>query len=98
MVDVIGLAGLFAELFPATKRWREPKVERVGHLADMDNEEVVIKLKAKGHEVGWPNAIRMRQLKREGWTPVVERDRLGRPTVFVDHKEELILVHRPKQD
>ena len=30
MVDVIGLAGLFAELFPATKRWREPKVERVG--------------------------------------------------------------------
>ena len=63
----------------------------------MDNEEVVIKLKAKGHEVAWPNATRMRQLKREGWVPVVEHDRLRRPTIFTDRLEELILVHRPKQ-
>jgi hypothetical protein len=98
MIDLIALVGLFAEIFPATKGWREPKVERVEHLNDMDREEVVINVKAKGHEISWPRATRMRQLKREGWAPVVEHDALGRPTIFVDRKEELILMHRPKQD
>ena len=97
MVDLIGLGTLFAELFPATKGWREPKVERVEHLDGMDREEVVIGLRAKGHELQWARATRMRQLKREGWTPVVEHDRLGRPTIFSDRFQELILVHRPKQ-
>jgi hypothetical protein len=97
MINVIALVGLFAELFPATKRWRAPKVERVGHLYDMDREEVVIGLKAKGHELSWAPETKMRQLKREGWVPVVEHDRLRRPTIFTDRFEEQILVHRPKQ-
>jgi hypothetical protein len=97
MIDVVALVGLFTELFKVTKGWRAPKVERVGHLDDMENEEVVIKLKAKGHEVAWPSATKMRQLKHEGWAPVVEHDRLGRPIIFTDRFEELILVHRPKQ-
>jgi hypothetical protein len=97
MIDLIALGTLFAEIFPATKRWREPKVERVGHLADINDEEVVIGLRAKGHELGWVLETRLRQLKREGWAPVVERDAIGRPTIFVDRNEELTLVHRPKQ-
>jgi hypothetical protein len=97
MIDLIALVGLFAEIFPATKGWRAPKVERVGHLDDMDRERVVIGLRAKGHEIAWPSATKLRQLKREGWQPVVEHDRLRRPTIFTDRFDELILVHRPKQ-
>jgi hypothetical protein len=97
MIDLIALVGLFAEIFPATKGWRAPKVERVGHLDDMDREEVVINLKAKGHELQWARETRMRQLKRDGWAPVIERDGIGRPTIFADRFDELILVHRPKQ-
>jgi hypothetical protein len=97
MIDLVALVGLFAEIFPATKGWREPKVERVEHLDGMEREEVVIGLRAKGHELSWARETRMRQLKREGWSPVVEHDRLRRPTIFMDRLQELILVHRPKQ-
>ena len=93
---MIALVG-FAEIFPATKGWREPKVELVEHLDAMEREKVVIALKAKGHEVSWPRATRMRELKRDGWAPVVEHDRLRRPIIFTDRFQELILVHRPKQ-
>lgn len=97
MIDLIGLGTLFAEVFPANKGWREPKVERVGHLHGMDREEVVIGLRAKGHELSWAREPDMRQIKSEGWAPVIEHDRLGRPTIFTDRFQELILVHRPKQ-
>jgi hypothetical protein len=43
----------------------------------------------------WANATRLRQLKRDGWLPVFERDAIGRPTIFTDRLEELVLVHRP---
>jgi hypothetical protein len=96
MIDLVALMGLFAEIFPATKGWREPKVERVEHLDAMESEEVVTSLKANGHELSWARETSMRRLKREGWAPVVERDRLGRPTIFTDRLQELVLVHRPK--
>jgi hypothetical protein len=51
MIDAVTVVGLFADIFKATKQWREPKVERVGHLYDMDREEVVIGLRAEGHEL-----------------------------------------------
>ena len=47
MIDLVAPVGLFTEIFPATKGWREPKVERVGHLDGMDREEVVIGLRPK---------------------------------------------------
>ena len=97
MVDLIGLGTLFAEIFPATKGWREPKAERIERLDGMDREDVVIGLRAKGHEIEWARDAWMRQLKSEGWALVVEHDRLGRPTIFTDRFQEFILVHRPKQ-
>jgi len=34
------------------------------------------------------------KIVEDGWTPVVERDLIGRPSVFMDRLSELILVHR----
>jgi hypothetical protein len=95
MIDLIALAGLFAEVFGASKDCTEPKVARFEQLNDADKGPKVIKLKAKGHMFIWAREARLRQLKREGWEPVFERDAIGRPTIFVDRLEELVLVRRP---
>jgi hypothetical protein len=77
-----------------SKEWREPKVARFDPPDDAEKEQVVRDLRAKGHKLEWANADGLRQLKRDGWTPVAERDLFGRPTIFMDRKKELILVHR----
>lgn len=95
MIDLAALASLF---FEASNEWREPKVARFDPPEDAEREEVVRDLMSKGHELQWANEHRLRQLKRDGWRAVAERDLIGRPTVFMDRLAELVLVHRPKGD
>jgi hypothetical protein len=92
MIDLIEVGSLF---FKASKEWLEPKVIRIDPLDSIEQEQVVRDLKAKRHELQWANEIRLRQLARDGWKPVSERDRIGRPSIFMDRLKELILVHRP---
>jgi hypothetical protein len=95
MIDLAALGSLF---FEASKEWRDPKVIRIDPLDSIEQEQVVRDLKAKRHELQWANAIRLRQLAHNGWKPVFERDRIGRPSIFMDRLEELILVHRPPKN
>ena len=97
MIDLAALGSLFVEIFGASKDWREPKVAQFDRLEDANKEQAVRDLEAKGHKLQWVRSEegRLRGLKRNGWTPVVERDWVGRPTVFMDRKSEVILVHRP---
>jgi hypothetical protein len=92
MIDLVAFASLFCEVLGA---WTKPKVARIQPLADAQNEPVVRKLKADGHELYWCKEARLRQAKRDGWIPVHERDAIGRPTIFVDRNKELVLLHRP---
>jgi hypothetical protein len=95
MIDLAAFASLFGEALGATKGWTEPKIARFERLDDAEQETVVRDLKAAGHKLGWVREMRLRQLKREGWKPVFERDAIGRPTIFMDRLKELVLVHRP---
>jgi hypothetical protein len=95
MVDLVALRNLFVEAFGAAKGWTEPKVARFERLSDAERESVVIRLKAEGHTLSWARQTRLRQLKREGWRPVFERDAIGRPTIFMDRLQVLLLVHLP---
>ena len=52
-------------------------------------------LKENGHKLSWVRETKLRRLKRMGWRPVIERDKIGRPSIFVDRLEELVLVHQP---
>ena len=92
MIDLASLATLFVEV---SKEWREPKIARIEPLEEIEKEDVYLDLKAKGHPMQWVNETRLRQLARAGWIPVVARDRLLRSTIFMDRKQELVLVHRP---
>jgi hypothetical protein len=96
MIDLVALMGLFGEVFGLAKNWRVPTVARFERLEDAEQEKVFRDLKAAGHEFGWVREARLRQLKREGWKPVFERDKIGRPTIFMDRLQELVLVHRPR--
>jgi hypothetical protein len=98
MIDLAALGSLLMEIFGASKEWREPKIVRFSLLEEANKEQVVRDLWARGDELQWVHVYeeRLRELKRKGWVPVVERDRVGRPTVFMDRKSELILVHRSK--
>ena len=93
MIDLAALVSLFAEALGATKGW--PRIARFERLDDAERETVVHDLRAAGHELQWGRETRLRQLKRDGWKPVFERDAMGRPTIFMDRLEELVLVHRP---
>ena len=92
MIDLAALAALF---FVASKEWTEPKVARFDPLSDAEKEEVVLNLQKRGHELQWVRDTRLRALKRAGWAPVYERDAIGRPTIFTDRLQELVLIHRP---
>jgi len=96
MIDLAALGSLFVEIFGASKEWTEPKIARFDPVDEANKEPIVRDLMARGDKLQWVNEMRLRELKRNGWTPVVERDRIGRPTVFMDRLSELILVNRPK--
>ena len=91
MIEIPSLATIFAELI---KDWSKCKKVCID-LNEIDNEPVVQKLKAKGHKIEMRNELELRALARKGWKPVIERDAIGRPSIFVDRLEELVLVHRP---
>jgi hypothetical protein len=95
MIDLAAIASLFVEIFGAAKGWTEPKIACFDPLEDAEQEKVFRDLKAAGHTLQWVDEMRLRQLKRNGWTPVFERDAIGRPTIFMDRLKELVLVHRP---
>ena len=94
MVDLVGLASLF---FEVSKKWTEPKVVIIDPLSEAENEPFFQKAKAEGHQLAWPHVSRIRKHQRDGWKPVAERDKIGRPTIFMDRNKELILMHRPQQ-
>jgi len=96
MIDLAALGSLFVEIFGASKEWTEPKIARFDPVDEANKEPIVRDLMVRGDKLQWVNEMRLRELKRNGWTPVVERDRIGRPTVFMDRLSELILVNRPK--
>jgi hypothetical protein len=97
MIDLAALGSLFVDVFGISKEWSTPKMIRFEHLDDILHEKVVRDLEAEGHELIWVREARLRPLQREGWKPVIERDKFGRPSIFVDRREELVLVHRASQ-
>jgi hypothetical protein len=73
--------------------WFRPKVVRLEYLLDADDEEVVRRLRAKGHELHWVLETRLRESQRDGWKPVTQWDKTGQRSIFMDNREELFLLH-----
>jgi hypothetical protein len=46
--------------------WFRPKVIRFEYLLDAEDEQVVRRLRTKGHELHWALETRLRQLQRDG--------------------------------
>src|SRR5262245_23184967 len=74
--------------------WFRPKVIRFEHLLDAEEEQAVRRLRAKGHELHWALETRLRQLLGDGWKPVIQWDHTGRRSLFMDHREEIVLLHK----
>ena len=74
--------------------WFRPKVVRLDYLMDAEDVEVVRHLRAKGHELHWVLETRLREFQRDGWKPVTQWDKTGRRSIFMDDREEIILLHR----
>ena len=83
---MIGLAALGV--------WFRPKVVRVESLLDAEEAQVVRRLRAKGHELHWALETRLHQLQRDGWKPVTIWDNAGHRSIFMDHREEIVLLHK----
>jgi hypothetical protein len=80
--------------FGGLEGWVRPKVVRLEYLLDAEDEQVVRHLRTKGHELHWVLETRLRQLQRDGWKPVTQWDKIGRRSIFMDRREEIILLHR----
>ena len=74
--------------------WFRPKVIRLESLLDVEEEQVVRRLRSKGHELHWVLETRLREFQRDGWKPVTQWDKTGRRSIFMDNREELVLLHR----
>jgi len=74
--------------------WFRPKVVRLEYLLDAEDEEVVRHLRAKGHELHWVLETLLREFQRDGWKPVTQWDKTGQRSIFMDHREEIVLLHR----
>ena len=74
--------------------WFRPKVVRLEYLMDAEDEDVVRRLRAKGHELHWVLETRLREFQCDGWKPVTQWDKIGRRSIFMDRREEIILLHR----
>lgn len=91
MVDPGGILGFLLSL---SEEWRNPNVIQIWPLDDIENEPAYQRIINEGHEVRWVAERRLRAVSRDGWQPVTERDRLGRPSVFMDRNNELLLMYR----
>jgi hypothetical protein len=96
VIDLLALVGLFKDALGASKNWTEKNIAIID-INEADQEPAVQAVQAKGHEVQWLLVEKMHKLHRDGWSPVVERDKFLRPTVFMDRLKELMLFHRPKR-
>jgi len=74
--------------------WFRPKVVRLEYLMDAEDEEVVRRLRTKGYELHWVLETRLREFQRDGWKPVTQWDKTGRRSIFMDFREEIVLLHR----
>jgi hypothetical protein len=74
--------------------WFRPKVVRLEYLMDAEDEEVVRRLRTMGHELHWVLETRLREFQSDGWKPVTKWDKTGRRSIFMDNREELVLLHR----
>jgi hypothetical protein len=90
MIELVGLAALFVDVFGAASGWTEPKAVRID---DAQQEPVARDLVKAGHRLRWARQATLRQRKREGWKPVFERDAIGRPTIFLDRRGGTVLLH-----
>src|SRR5688500_5487272 len=91
MIDPTGILGVLLSL---SQEWRSPTVVLISPLTDITNEPVYQKAIADGHSVRWVKQRNLRRQHRDGWKPITKRDRIGRPTVFMDAKKELLLMFR----
>src|SRR5262245_41001022 len=72
--------------------WFRPKVVRLEYLLDAEDEEVVRRLRAKGHELHWILETRLHEF--HGWKPVTRWDMTGRRSIFMDNREEVVFLYR----
>lgn len=91
--DPTGILGL---LYSLSAEWREVSEAIVSPQSDIENEPCYQKATSEGREVRWVAQEKVRRMSREGWKPLTERDKLLRPTIFVDRKKELLAMVRVK--
>jgi hypothetical protein len=96
VVDLVRLMRLFAEVSGAVEGRIKPNVAHFRPLAAVLNEPVVSELYAADHEFCWSDQEQLRARKDEGWRLVLGHDAGGRPMVFADRKEKLVLLHRKR--
>ncbi len=95
MIDLLSLLDIFADDLSGTAKVRKkPKVAHFRPLAAVLEEAVVRQLHAAGHEFSWSREEQLARGKQDGWRLVVQQDAAGRGTIFMDRREELVLLHR----
>lgn len=87
-------SGILSFLLSLSEEWRNPNVIQIWPLNDIENEPAYQRITQEGHQVSWVAEHRLRSVSRDGWLPVTERDRVGRPSVFMDRNKELLLMYR----
>ena len=73
--------------------WFRPKVARLEYLMDAEDEEIVRRLRAKGHELHWVLETRLREFQCDGWKPVTTWNKTGRLSSQFGHDSDFSYPH-----
>ena len=76
--------------------WFRPKVVRLESLLDAEDVQVVSRLRTKGHELHWGLETRGDvNCNAMAGSPSPNGTRQDGRSIFMDLREEIILLHRP---
>jgi hypothetical protein len=76
------------------KEWTEKQTIQLDPMTALETQPEYIELVAKGAKLSWVRSSRLFVLQQEGWRPIIHRDNLRRPHIFVDKSNELVAVYR----
>lgn len=90
-MDSNSIVGLVRHLW---HDWRTADAKIIAPLTAIRNERAFQNAENSGHKLHWTDKNSIRRRQREGWRPLVQRDALMRPHVFIDGREELLMMYK----
>ena len=78
----------------AARKWMTPVKVIINPLDVIEQKPVCQRLRANGHGIRWVDSTRQSAMEQKGWRRVISRGQHWRREIYVDHRDQLLLMHK----